>query len=184
MSRRRRPAASSSSAPPRGEADHYSDLDLLLYYDSPPADERLAAARAKLGIDEHTEIFGRTEDGASETYRLDGVQCQLGHESIAGVEREIDRVVVDLDPTEEHMKILMGLEEGVPLYGKEVVAALRVRARYSDELQRAVLERSWKFFPLWYFEPRFAVHDAVLWRYDVLVQSVYSLLGVVLKLKI
>src|SRR5438105_15049997 len=123
MSRRRRPAASSSSAPPRGEADHYSDLDVLLYYDSPPADERLAAARAKLGIDEHTEIFGRTEDGASETYRLDGVQCQLGHESIAGVEREIDRVVVDLDPTEEHMKILMGLEEGVPLYGKEVVAA-------------------------------------------------------------
>lgn len=98
--------------------------------------------------------------------------------SVGSFEREITRVVVDLDLNEELLKIMSGLFEGLPIHGKELIGSWRRRAGYTEALQRATIEKRWKFFPWWYFQERLRSRDATVWRYDVLVQSVYGIVGV------
>jgi predicted nucleotidyltransferase len=160
-----------------GNADAYSDLDLLLYYDEVPLEEVFAAARR----DVEAERFSGTRwpDGAgySERYYVGGIPCQVGHISVAAVERELAKLrKLDLD--EMLPKIVSGLHEGLPLHGREVIERWRRRARYSERLQRAMIERHWRFFPWWYFQERLRTRDATIWRYEVLVQSAYNLVGV------
>jgi hypothetical protein len=133
-------------------ADVYSDLDLLVYYDFVPPQEALTATPRELGAERYrgtpwSDKSGeRDEDGYGERYSLDGIECQVGHMSVGSFEREITRLVVDLEPDEELLKIMSGLFEGLPLHGKELIERWRRRAAYTEELQRAMIEKRWKFF--------------------------------------
>jgi hypothetical protein len=73
---------------------------------------------------------------------------------------------------------MSGLFEGRPLHGGELVEDWRRKAAYTEPLQRAMIEKHWKFFPWWYFQERLGARDATVWRYDVLVRSVYNIVGV------
>ena len=160
-----------------GEVDGYSDVDLLLYYDAVPTASMLAAARGLVGA----ERFVGTDwpgEGYSERYEVDGIHCQLGHVLIDAWEREIAKVIEELDLDAPLVKQLMGLAEGRPLHGEELIAAWRRRAEYTPRLQRGMVEKHWRFFPWWYYEEKLLRRDATIWRYEVLVQSAYNLVGV------
>ena len=167
-----------------GTADLYSDLDMLVYYDKVPPEELLASTPRELGADHYRGTAWSDESGApdehgySERYTLNGIECQVGHETVGAFEREITRLVVDLELSEELLKIMSGLFDGLPLHGEDLIEQWRRRAAYKDELQRAIIEKRWKFFPWWYFQERLRARDTTVWRYDVLVQSVYSVVGV------
>jgi Nucleotidyltransferase domain len=161
-----------------GDADAYSDLDLLLYYDQTPAEEALAEARQEIGAERFRGT--RAPDGSSygERYYIGGLQCQVGHVTTGGFEREIAKLLVDLELNEELPKIMSGLFEGLPLYGEDLVEGWRREAAYTEPLQRAMIQKHWRFFPWWYFEEKLLARDATVWRYDVLVQSAYNIVGV------
>jgi hypothetical protein len=167
-----------------GEADEYSDVDLLVYYDDVPPEEVVAEAPQKLGARGYrgtvwSDDSGESDErGYSERYSLDGVECQVGHMSVGAFEREITRLVVDHEFNEELLKIMSGLFEGLPLFGEDLIERWRRKAGYTEELQRTTIEKRWKFFPWWYFEERLRARDATAWRYDVLVQSTYAIVGV------
>jgi predicted nucleotidyltransferase len=163
----------------RGDADRYSDLDLLLYYEEAISESALAASREELGAERARVTIDPDEEGSfGERYYLDGIQCQLAHVTVAQFEHEIDQLVVDLELNEVLPKIMTGLMEGLPLHGEERIAGWRRRAAYTEALQRAVIEKHWSFFPWWHFQERLGARDATIWRYDVLVQSAYNLVGV------
>jgi hypothetical protein len=159
-----------------GEADFYSDLDLLFYYDDVPGDETLAAARSELGA-ERDRISGRDETGIGERFYVGGVQCQLGHLIVGAWEQEIAKVVAELQLDEPLLKAISGLFEGSPLHGAELIERWREQARYTERVQRAMIEKHWKFFPWWYYQERLGARDATAWRYDVLAHSVYNIVG-------
>jgi hypothetical protein len=167
-----------------GDADEYSDLDLLVYSDHVPPDEVVAETARELGAERYQgtpwsdESGEPDERGYGERYSLDGIECQIGHMSVGAFEREIRRLVVDNEFDEELLKIMSGLFEGLPLLGEELIERWRRKAAYTDELQRTTIEKRWKFFPWWYFEERLRARDATAWRYDVLVQSAYGIVGV------
>lgn len=162
-----------------GGADGYSDLDMLLYYDETPAEADLAGARKQVGAERFKGTEWPDEEGYSERYDVGGIQCQLGHAVIAPWEREITRVVDDLDLDRRLVKELMGLFEGRPLHGQALIAEWRERAAYTERLQRAMIEKHWQFFPWWHYQDKLTLRDTTVWRYDVLVQSAYNLVGVV-----
>jgi hypothetical protein len=167
-----------------GDADGYSDLDVLVYYDHVPADEVVAQTPRELGAERYkgtlwSDESGEPDEGGySERYSLDGIECQVGHMSVGAFEREITRLVVDHEFDEELLKIMSGLFEGLPLFGEELIEQWRRKAAYTEELQRTTIEKRWKFFPWWFFEERLRTRDATAWRYDVLVQSAYAIVGV------
>jgi hypothetical protein len=157
---------------------------MLVYYDEVPPGEVVAEAPRELGAQGYRgtpwpdESGESDERGYSERYSLDGIECQIGHTSVGAFEREIARVVDKHELEEELLKIMSGLFEGLPLLGENVIQRWRRKADYTEELQRATVEMRWKIFPWWYYEERLRSRDATVWRYDVLVQSVYSLVGV------
>jgi predicted nucleotidyltransferase len=167
-----------------GGADAYSDLDMLLYYAQVPPEAEIAKTPREVGAERYhgtpwSDESGESDErGYSERYSLDDIECQVGHMSVGSFDREIRRVVVDLEVTEEPLKIMSGLFEGVPLFGNDLIERWRRDAAYTSALQRATIEKRWKFFPWWYFEEKLRGRDATVWRYDVLVQSAYNIVGV------
>jgi len=161
-----------------GDADRYSDVDLLLYYDAVPEESVLAQVREDLGAE---RFHGRRspDDGSyGERYYVHGVQHQVAHVAVRVAESEIAKLVGAVEVGEELAKIVMGLFEGLPLRGAELIEAWRRDAAYTEVLQRAMIERHWRFFPWWYFQEKLRARDATVWRHDVLVQSAYSIVGV------
>jgi predicted nucleotidyltransferase len=165
------------------DADVWSDLDLIVYYERVPPPEAVARTPRELGADDYRSTPWSDESGEpgthgyGERYRVDGIECQVGLISIGAVERGIARIVVDLELREQHLKILSGLHEGLPLHGAELIEEWRRRSAITDDLQRALIRKRWTFFPWWYFQERLRVRDATAWRHEVLAQSVYSLVG-------
>jgi predicted nucleotidyltransferase len=166
-----------------GDADEYSDVDLIVYYDRVPPADTIARAAAELSpgwyratpwSDESGE---EDQDGLGERYGLDGVECQVAHVSVGAFEREIKRVVDGLELDEELLKIMSGLFEGRALAGEERIEEWRGMAAYRPELQRALIAKRWKLFPWWYFQERLRRRDSTVWRHDVLVQSAYAIVG-------
>jgi hypothetical protein len=160
-----------------GGVDGFSDVDMILYYDAVPERRELAAARAQVGAE---QVMGTDwpGEGYSERYWVDAIHCQLGHALIEAWEGEIARVVDELDLDSRLLKQLGGLFEGRGLHGADLIERWRERAAYTERLQRATIERHWQFFPWWYYEEKLARRDATIWRFDVLVQSAYNLVGV------
>jgi len=162
-----------------GEADEYSDVDLILYFDGAiPDDEAINAVRDSVGGGDAAPIGPRSEDACAIQFPVDGVQVQLAHETLASVEADIAKVVDELEVDTPLQKALEGLHSGAALHGAETIARLRERAVYSEELQRAMVQTFWRFYPLWYVADQLERRDAVVWRYEVMAQSAYNVLGV------
>jgi Nucleotidyltransferase domain len=166
-----------------GGSDEYSDLDLIVYHDLAPPAALLEEIALDLGAEDYRGIPWSDESGEpdaaghGERFHVGGVECQVAHISAGSFEREIRRLVVDLEIDEELLKIMSGLFEGAPLRGEEQIERWRETASYGEELQRAVIRKRWKFFPWWYYQERLRRRDATAWRHDVLVQSVYGIVG-------
>jgi hypothetical protein len=76
-------------------------------------------------------------------------------------------------------KVLSGILDGLPLHGEDLVEQRRALVReYPEPLRRAMIERHWNFFPLWYYGDYMAARDAELWRLDSLLDAVFNLLAV------
>src|SRR5689334_13077757 len=76
------------------KADFYSDLDMTAYYDALPLEPDLEAARQRAGgSDRLWQIGDRVDDAIAESFNLDGVECQIGHTTIAAWERDMASVL-------------------------------------------------------------------------------------------
>jgi predicted nucleotidyltransferase len=163
----------------RGEADLYSDLDLIVYCDELPPVERVDAVLERLGGTQRELIYPRTEDDHGEGFQLAGVECQVAFTRVSAAERELERALGTDELESPLQKVVEGIQEGLPLRGEELIAGWRARvADYPDSLRRAMIVRHWRFFPLWYTARRLAVRDTYIWRRQVLVNAALDLLAV------
>jgi hypothetical protein len=159
----------------RGDADEYSDVDLLLYVDDAPPEGRLDALREAVGGDYALPIA----PGLLQ-FEVGGVTVQTGYTTVAEQEADLDRLLVRLEDVHgPEQKLLSGLVEGLPLHGDDLLGQWRARAAaYPDALRRSAIEHHWRFFPLWYFDEVIERRDAELWRLDMLLEASFDLLGV------
>jgi hypothetical protein len=163
----------------RGDADRYSDLDLIMYAEAVPPAEAAAAAQRELGAGAPVVLLPHGPSGFLDQFPLDGVQCQVGVIPVGDVEDELDGLLVEHEGLDSPVgKIATGLLEGIPFHGEELIAGWRARvAAYPDGLREAMVRHWWRFFPLWYHEPSLASRDVGLWRQEELVNAAYALIG-------
>jgi hypothetical protein len=159
----------------RGDADFFSDVDLLLYVDELPPDDRLGRLQEALGGTNAVPIASQLVQ-----FEVGGVAVQVGYTTVAEQEKMLDQLLVRLEDVHgPSQKLLSGLLEGQPLYGGELLGRWRERVSlYPDELRRAAIEHHWRFFPLWWVGDAMAARDAELWRLDMLLEASFNLLGV------
>ncbi len=163
----------------RGDADFYSDIDLLLYADELPPEETFAEIRAVVG---GTNPIRRepTDHFCSEEFDLDGVRTEVSFVTVTWADSRLEQLLNRIEEFDSpFQKVLSGLLEGLPLHGEELLERRRARVRtFPEPLRRAMVERHWDFFPLWYYGEAMAARDAELWRLDVLLEAAFNLLGV------
>ena len=164
----------------RGDADHYSDIDLLLYVDQIPSPDVVAGVRQAVGGIGGGPRVQPTEQFSTEEFDLNGVRVELSFAAVSWTDARLDDLLerlIDFDSPSQ--KMLSGLLEGLPLYGHELVARWKARVeRYPEPLRRKMVQRYWSFFPLWYGSAAMEKRDAELWRLDVLMEAAFNLLGV------
>jgi hypothetical protein len=161
----------------RGDADCYSDVDLLLYVDELPPEDRLERLREAVGGTNAVLIA----PPRLVQFDVGGVAVQVGYTTVARVDEELDTALVRLEEVigSPNQKMLSGLIEGLPLHGDDVIAAWRERAAaYPEPLRRASIEHQWQFFPLWFYGDAMSRRDAELWRLDMLLEGAFNVLGV------
>jgi predicted nucleotidyltransferase len=161
----------------RGDADRYSDVDLLLYVDEQPPADRLE--RLRDGLDGGESVW--IAEPHLIQFAVGGVAVQVGYGTVAEMDEALDTALVRLEQVigSPNQKMLSGLLEALPLHGEDVVARWRERTEaYPDALRRASIEHHWRFFPLWYYGDAMAVRDSELWRLDMLLEAAFNLLGV------
>jgi hypothetical protein len=161
------------------EADFYSDIDLIVYCGELPAEERIGAVVDRVGGVDRKLIYPRTQDEHGESFELGGIQCQLAFVTVRCADGELERVLAGEELESPLQKAVEGILEGIPLHGADLIQRWRERAAdYPDSLRRAMIERHWRFFPLWYVDRQVAVRDAFLWRRQILVDAAFDLLAV------
>jgi predicted nucleotidyltransferase len=163
-----------------GLCDEYSDCDVMLYYNELPSEEELSLARQQNQGAELIEILGDRQNGAfGETFRINGVECQFAHATIAQWEKEIASVLEQFDVRSPIVKGMAGTLVGIPLYGETLIQQWKARvANYPDGLAQTMVEHYLKFFPIWGMREKLARRDTTLWYHQILVESAQNILGV------
>lgn len=164
----------------QGEADQYSDIDMSIYYDRLPAEAALQAVRQQLqGSDRLWTIDDRSGGAFIEAFQLAGVECQIGHFTIAALEQDLNRVLDQLEVKSPLQKVLSGILICRPLYGEALIQQWQERvANYPDSLAQAMVEQHLQFVPLWKMQERLATRDTTLWQQQILVEAAQNILGV------
>lgn len=164
----------------RGNADRFSDLDLLFYVDSVPTSETVTEIRAAVRGINPLRRYEPTDYANGEEFQLCGVRTEVVFLTVEHVEQRLDELLDQLrDVASSRQKLLAGIAEGLPLHGEELIARWRARLQpFPEPFRREMIERHWDFFPLWYHAEAMAARDSELWRLDVLLEGAFNLLGV------
>lgn len=162
-----------------GLCDEYSDCEMIFYYGELPFAEELRLARQQNQGSELLWSLGSLEEGSfGESYLINGIEFQIGHETIVNWEKDIAAILEDFDLS-PMMKALQGTLIGIPLYGDALIQKWKNRiANYPEELAIAMIQHYLRFVPVWGMQEKIAKRDATLWYHQILVESVQNLLGV------
>lgn len=142
-------AAMLSGSAAEGESDLYSDIDMMVYHEDLPSEEALEAGRQQNnGSAILWRLGDRAEGAVMESYKVDGVECQIVHSTIAAWESQMAVVLEQLDVTSPLQKALSGTLAAVPLYGEAFIAQWKAKAaNYPDALRDKMVTHYLTFFP-------------------------------------
>lgn len=163
-----------------GHADEFSDLDMTVYYTRLPGEDAILAVRERLGGGPVTWNVGKHADGEMAfAYRVQGVECQIGHVTIARWEADIDRVLRGEELASPLHKAMSGTLISTAIKGDELLEKWKSRLRaYPDSLATDMVKHHLQFFPIWGLLPRLGRRNAELWMRQVMVESSFNILGV------
>ncbi len=171
-------AITGSSA--EGLSDQRSDVDSTVYYDAMPPESQILAVRERVGGGPVILRIGSPADGEFlECYRVNGVEVQIGHTTVAQWEKDLNRTLAGEEPGSPLHKAMSGTLISIPLIGADRLDAWKARLReYPDALRVAMVKHHLKFFAIWAVLDRLETRDADLWFRQTLVDSSFNLLGV------
>lgn len=174
-------AAMITGSAAEGISDNYSDLDTTVYYEGTlPDDATLVRIHKENGAAERVWVLGdRAENSIVEAYELNGIQVQIGHTTLDVWEHDIAEVLDKFEADTPLQKAMSGTLESVAVYGDAYMNAWQDRIRrYPDGLRRAMVEKHLQFFPYWNVQALLGRRDAVVWHYQILVESSFKLVAV------
>lgn len=161
----------------QGTSDIHSDVDLINYYEVLPEPAAFDNLMRELDAESLGEIGPPGPEGFAARYRLADIEVQTGGEMIAALEKRLERIAAgDVDWITA--KVAMGLLEGTPLHGEDMVCGWQERARYPESLRRREVEANLGFFPIWKLDGHLAVRDAELFRRQMLLDGAVRVLAV------
>ncbi len=149
----------------RGEADRWSDLELLVVWAAEPSAERRRVAPDRAGGD-HLRQFDRDPGGyaTGDDYWIGGpagtgLLVEAGHLTAADASAALDRLLVDADPDPGLLTLAAAFGGSVPLHGDLSRWRDRVAA-YPPRLAAAAIRRHGQIDHFWRWRMYVDRHDA------------------------
>lgn len=147
----------------RGHADHFSDIELGVFWHHPPSDDdrRMAASHIH-GDLIYLYPYNADEEVWSDDYTLgrnhadipkSGVLLEVVHYTTDYLNRTFDAVLQHHNPDDLKQNLIAGVLDGVPLYNAALVHQWQGRATtYPDDLAVAVVQRHAQIDHFWRWE--------------------------------
>jgi len=116
-------------------------------------------------------------DGFAARYQMDGIEVQTGPSPIAAIEARLTRIEAgEVDWITA--KVAMGLLEGMPLHGDQIIRSWQRRAAYPESMRRREVEANLGIFPIWEIDDHLAARDAELFRRQMLLDGAFRVVAV------
>ena len=161
----------------QGISDEHSDIDLLNYYDRLPDPAEFQSVLLGLRATPKGDISPPTDEGFVARYDVEGIELQTGGALVSALETRLQRIAAgDVDWI--LAKVAMGLQEGVPLFGDDLIRSWQERAAYPDALRVREVEANLGFFPVWRIDDHLAARDAGLFRRQMLLDGAFRVVAV------
>jgi hypothetical protein len=161
----------------QGTADEHSDIDLLNYYTELPDQHTFDEVLQEAGGERIGDLGEPRPEGFAVRYRFDGIEVQTGGQLISELNRRLGRVEAgEVDWITA--KVAMGLLEGSPLHGHELIREWQSRARYPEALRRREVGANLGWFPIWALDQHLASRDAELFRRQMLLEGAFKVVAV------
>ncbi|HEU0239627.1 MAG TPA: hypothetical protein VFR11_10170 [Micromonosporaceae bacterium] len=138
----------------RGDADRWSDLEMLVLWESRPTAERrrrapdASAAKAVRLFDYEPAEFAAADDFWLDGEPGDGLLVEVGHATADDATAALDRLLVDASPDPYLLTVAAAYAYGVPLYGDLAPWRERVET-YPSALAAAVISRHGQIDNFW-----------------------------------
>ncbi len=147
----------------RGHADQYSDIELGIFWRTPPTDADRSAFVDRIGADlVGIYPYEPTEEVWCDDYMLgrvapdqpqSGVLVEVVHATVESMDRTLDAVLKRYDPDLLKQNVIAGLLDAVPLSGQDLVQRWQHRAAaYPAELAVAVIQAHATIDHFWCWE--------------------------------
>jgi hypothetical protein len=190
----------------RDWADHHSDIEIDVYWQTPPADkDRLQALHEAGGTidifwgmppneEEYRAIYRRThgrisqlwpyeQDEWSEHYYVHGVSIGISGFLASTMDRYLDDMLLAGVVDEERQMRLAAIQHAVPLHGVELVRGWQARANtFPRELAAALIRAELGYDEGWWASDMWVERDAMLAMMDLLCHMQRRILRVLLAL--
>jgi predicted nucleotidyltransferase len=165
----------------RGDADEWSDIDLLLYVDELPPAEAPEDVRLALGGVEPRPKRRHEGEADGIEFFVEGVLVEVSWLTVGAVDRRLDALLIDrADLDEPWQKLPLGMLEGLALEDDGTIERWRTRLEdFPEPLRRALIQLYWRdLFPLWHWVDSLDARDCEVFRLEMLVDGILRLLGV------
>lgn len=156
--------------------DARSDVDMSVVFAQLPDEAVLRAACAAIGGEWFWQD-GNVREGLVVSFRIDGIEVQIGYNSQANLDADMDELLVRHNPDTPNHKLAEGILKAHPLAGAERFAALHARlAAFPPELGRAMVVHGLQAPLSWRGVCQLLHRDASLWCREIQVDACYRLL--------
>jgi hypothetical protein len=177
----------------RGHADQYSDIELGVFWHTPPTDaeRQIVVDRAGADLvalypyDAHEEVWcddymiGRAAPDAPKS----GILIEAVHYTTDFMNRVLEQVLEHHNPEELQQNLIAGVLDAVPAHGSALIQQWQNRARhYPESLAMAVVNRHATIDHFWRWEMWLQRHQNLMLLYQSFSHVEQKLLHVLLGL--
>ncbi len=168
-----------SGSPPKGLSDQYSDLDLIVFWNTIDGD--WLEAEPLSGIDCDRRYFRKTgeADLYLEGYYFGNLKVDFGHTTLADWKDTIDGVLERHEFESDAFDAIAGFRTSLPLQGEELALEFKKRLEeYPDELRSKVVGQHMRMFVPGYLLNQALKRGDVLAYYDGLCLMFKNILNI------
>lgn len=155
---------------PRGTADEFSDVEIDVYYSTPPTEEERISAVRRCGAE--LKHLDQDEVEWEEQMEFSGFPAHTSTFLVSTMEDCLNRVIGCCDPDEDAQVRLYSVQHSVPLVGERLALKWKTRAdAYPNGLTLAILGQNLNFGRLFKNVDMLIARNDTLEFYDAILDA-------------